>query len=122
VDSVPFTPNQVLYSRQDTITSGGLAYTIYVYSTNPDNAFYRVGFSFVGQGNGDYILDNSTVNGRVYRWVEPINGISQGSFRPEVLLVTPKKQQLFTLGGDYIISENTLFTAEGSMSNNDLNL
>ncbi|MGI8892853.1 MAG: hypothetical protein ACR2GN_05270 [Bacteroidia bacterium] len=122
VDSVPYTPNQVLYSRKDTTTSSGLTYSVYVYSTNPDSAYYRVGFSFVGQGNGDYVLANSTVNGRVYRWVEPISGISQGSFRPEVLLVTPKKQQLFILGSDYIISKNTFITAEGAMSNNDLNL
>jgi hypothetical protein len=122
VDSVPFNPNQVLYAKKDTTTSSGLTYTIYIYSINPDSAHFRVGFSFAGQGKGNYILDNSTVNGRVYRWVEPVNGIPQGSFRPEVLLITPKKQQMFTLGGDFIFSEHTLFTAEGSMSNNDLNL
>lgn len=121
VDSVPYTPNQVLYARKDTTTTSG-TYTIYVYSTNPDSAYYRVGFSFAGPGNGDYIPDNSTVNGRVYRWVEPVNGISQGSFRAEMLLVTPKRQQMFTFGTDYIISEKTLIKTEGAMSNNDLNL
>ena len=121
VDSVPYTSNQVLYASRDTTTASG-TYTIYIYSTNPDSAYYRVGFSFAGAGNGDYVLDNSTVNGRVYRWVEPVNGISQGSFRAEMLLVTPKRQQMFTFGTDYIISEKTLITAEGAMSNNDFNL
>ena len=122
VDSVAYTASQVLYAKTDTTVSSGLTYTIYKYSTNEDSAHFRVGFSFVGQGNGDYVLANSSVNGRIYRWVEPVNGISQGSFRPEVLLITPKKQQLFTLGGEYIFTDKTMVTVEGSMSNNDLNL
>jgi len=121
-DTVTFNSNQILYQKKDTTTANGTYTGIFVYSTNPDSAKWLVTFSIVGEGKGDYIQDINAANGRVYKWVEPLNGIHQGSFAPVGLLITPKKQQLFTLGSDYRFSKNNKATVELAMSNNDINL
>ncbi|CAN5360330.1 hypothetical protein BH11BAC1_BH11BAC1_08140 [soil metagenome] len=119
-DSVEFNADEVRYNKIDTLTSSGLQYQIFIYST--DSAHWRVTFSNVGPGNGDYIQDSSSVNGRVFKWLEPLNGIHFGSYAPVGLLITPKKQQLFTLGTDVKISKNNLVGFEAAMSNYNINL
>lgn len=119
IDSVVFNENEILYKNIDTLGFNN----VYVYSTNPLNAKYRVGFSFVGANKGNYRIDvGSTANGRVYVFVLPINGIPQGDYEPVSLLVTPKKQQLITLNAEYKIAPKTNLFTEIGMSNNDLNL
>ncbi len=118
VDTISFDANQILYKAIDS-----LGYkNVYVYSTDPALAHYRVGFSNVGQGMGDYRQISSAANGKVFEWLAPVNGIRQGSFAPLIQLITPKKQQLYTLGADYRFSKNTMLSAETGLSNNDINL
>jgi hypothetical protein len=121
-DSVQYSADEVLYFKKDTTTVNGTYPGIFVYSTSPDSARWRVTFSNVGQGHGDYVQDVTPANGRVFRWVEPVGGIHQGAFAPVMLLVTPKKQQLATLGGDFRLSPHWDGTAEFAASNNDINL
>jgi hypothetical protein len=121
MDSVGFQNNEVLYKMIDTVVNGVRYDSVFVYSTNKDSACYRLGFSVVGDGRGDYILTQNTVNGRVYAWVAPINGISQGNYAPIRLLVTPKRTQMYSLAMDYTGIKNSFFSAEGALSNNDLN-
>ena len=117
-DSVVFNGTEVLYKKIDS-----LGYSpVYVYSTHPDSAHYRLSFSMVGSGNGDYIQIKSAANGRVFKWVAPINGVHQGDYAPVVLLVTPKKQQMLTLSGQYEILKNTHIKAEIALSEKDVNL
>lgn len=116
IDSVPFTTDHPLYKKMDS-----LGYTIYVYSTNPDSAHYSVSFSFVGSGKGNYLIANNLANGRVYQWVAPLNGFPQGQYEPIVPIIAPQRTQLLTLGSDYKISENSMITWEGALSNTDLN-
>ncbi len=119
VEAVAFSNNEILYKQIDTLGNVG----VYVYSTNPNLARYRLGFSFVGQGSGNYKLNNtSAANGRVFEFIAPSNGIKQGNYEPITLLVTPKKQQLITLGVDYRLSKKTLISNEIGFSNNDVNL
>ncbi len=121
-DSVAFDPSQVLYARRDTLFNDGQQVaSIYIYSTNPNSAFYNVRFSEVGANRGDYVLDNSTVNGRVYRWVAPLNGVPQGNYLPVRILPTPRKKQLITVGGNYELLTGVNFFVEGAASQNDLN-
>ncbi len=93
----------------------------FIYSINPDSAIYKVGFSFVGENNGNYIQDISAANGKVFKWVPPENGIKQGMYEPVSLLVTPKKQQLITFGYDFNITRTLQSFVEIGVSNNDLN-
>jgi hypothetical protein len=116
IDSVAFSANEVLYEKID--SSG---YVFYRYSTDSTKTLYRLGFSIVGKNKGNYEPLLSSANGRVFRWIEPVNGIPQGSYEPVRLLVSPKKQQLFTFGTDYKTARGRFFL-EGAMSKNDINL
>ncbi|MCJ8165272.1 hypothetical protein MKJ04_10495 [Pontibacter sp. E15-1] len=121
-DSVAFNPTQVLYARRDTVyNDGGTAASIFVYSNSPDSAFYNVNFTEVGQNNGDYVLANTAINGRVYRWVAPRNGVKQGNYTPLRVLPTPKKKQLITVGSSYEVQQGVSFFVEGAASENDIN-
>ena len=110
----------VLYRKVDT-TVGTFTDTVFVYSTDSTQAKYQLAFSQVAQGQGDYVQVASAANGKVFKWVAPVGGVHQGNFIPEVLLITPKKKQMVTLGGDYKIAAHTTITAEGALSNNDVN-
>tara|TARA_R110002050_G_scaffold162939_2_gene292870 strand:- start:12058 stop:15498 length:3441 start_codon:yes stop_codon:yes gene_type:complete len=116
--TVDFSNDRVLYKLvQDSITGD----SIYVYSTHPDSARYQLTFSNIGLGNGDYIEIPSTANGRVFEYVAPILGVKQGSYLPVVLLITPKRKQMFTVGGDYTVNQQTKVLFEGVVTNNDVN-
>lgn len=121
VDSVEFNNNEVLYKMVDTTVNAVLYDSIYVYSTNPDSAFYRLGFANVGAGKGNYIQVQSAANGRVFRWVAPQSGIPQGTHEPVMVLIPPRKKQMITLGGDYRIGKNTVLSAEAGLSDQDEN-
>ncbi len=116
-----FTPDQVLYKLTDTIIGNLIFDSVFVYSTNPDEAFYRVGFSLVGEGKGNYRQIRSTANGKVYEWVAPVNGIRQGNYEPVTILATPKKRQMAVITSEYQINEKTKANVEFALSNNDLN-
>ncbi len=117
-----FSAGKILYKKIDTIYNGTiLRDTVFVYSVNPDSAIYNVSFLEVGQGYGDYIPDLSAANGKVYQWVAPINGIKQGRFSAATFLVTPKKQQVVSVGLDYNISKHTSLSTEFGYSNYNIN-
>ncbi|MES2835902.1 MAG: hypothetical protein V4667_00135 [Bacteroidota bacterium] len=120
-DTTSFSDNLVLYEKKDTIINGIIYNPIYVYSTNPDSAIYKLTFSDVGVARGNYVQAQSAANGKVFKWVAPINGTPQGQYEPVVLLVTPKQKQLITLATDYKINKNTNSSLELALSNNDLN-
>ena len=73
--------------------------SVLVYSPNNPNAKYTASFAFVGNGNGDYILDTEKgVNGRVYKWVAPnTNGTKNGNYSPVRKLIAPTLQQMATV-------------------------
>ena len=121
IDTVAFEDDQVLYKQQNINIDGIIYRGIFVQSTDPDSAIYRVGFSFVGENNGNYILIRSAANGKVYQWVPPLNGIPQGNYEPARLLVTPKRKQLLTIGTDTRLNHATRCFFEAGVSNNDLN-
>ena len=92
------------------------------YSTDSLVARYSLVFTEVGQGLGDYIPDpNAKANGKVFFFVEPINGVKQGRFAPVMKLVTPKKQQLISVATDYQIDKNNVIKSELALSNYDAN-
>lgn len=116
IDSVAFSGSEVLYEKVD---SAG--YVFYRYSTDSTKARYRLGFSLLGDNRGNYIPVASGANGRVFKWVEPVNGIPQGSYDPVTVLVAPRKQQLMTFGVDYKTKNGKVFI-EGAWSRLDINL
>ena len=75
----------------------------------------------MGMGNGNYVPEFNGANGKVFRYVPPVNGLKQGQFEPVMVLVTPKKQQLLSFGADYQIDQFNSLKTELAMSNYDVN-
>lgn len=115
-----FSTAKILYTQIDTLSDGNSS-KIYVYSNNKDSAKYSLGFIEVGLGKGNYVPDFNGANGKVYRWIAPVNGLLQGNYEPATYLVTPKKQQVATMGAAYAIDEKTNLSAEVAMSDYDIN-
>ncbi len=115
-----FEVGKILYAKFDTAYNG-ISDSIYIFSTEKNNAKYSLGFIEVGFGRGNYVPDFNSANGKVYKWVQPVNGLPQGNFEPATYLVTPKKQQLVSAGAVYNFSKNNQLAAELAMSNNDVN-
>jgi hypothetical protein len=116
-----FSNNKILYRQLDTLLGSTLYSSVYVYSNNPDSTLFRVAFSFVGNGRGNYKQTINASNGRVYGWVPPLNGIAQGDYEPVQFLVTPKRQQLVTLGAEYQNDSMSHWLGEMALSNSDPN-
>ncbi|NOU60832.1 hypothetical protein [Marinifilum caeruleilacunae] len=117
---VEYSNDFVLY-RKVSREVNQVTYDIYEYSTIPEEAIYRVNFSFVGSNGGNYIQVNSVANGRVYQWVDPLDGVPQGEYAPVAKLIPPQKQQMLSLGADYQLAKNLRSRFEIAMSNRDLN-
>ncbi|HZH00751.1 MAG TPA: hypothetical protein VEY32_06695, partial [Flavisolibacter sp.] len=115
-----FTKDKILYEKVY-FQNGIFTDSFYKYSIDPSTARYNLSFSDVGIGNGNYVPDFNGANGKVYRYVEPVNGAKQGQFEPVQRLVTPKKQQLVSMATDYQFDTNNTIKSEISMSQYDPN-
>ncbi len=122
-----YNSTQVFYREVDT-TVGVITDSVFVYC--PDSIInipksspnhFSVSFSQVPQGQGDYAQIQSAANGNVYQWKAPVNGVRQGNYIAQVLLITPKKKQMITAGGNYQFSKNTSINLEGALTNSDVN-
>ena len=121
VDSTGFAPDQVLYRQTDSLGY----FPVYVFSIDPEQAVFRLIFTQVGQGLGDYVQSDFTPNGRVFRWVAPdtVGGtiVRRGDHAPVRVLIPPRSQQLITLGVDHAFGRRTKGTVEVAFSNEDRN-
>ncbi len=113
-----FAAGKILYEK--IIITPGVD-SFYKYSTNPILANFALNFIDVGVGNGNYIPDFNGANGKVFRYVAPIASVKQGRYEPVIILVTPKKQQLMSIGVDYLLSKNSNLKTEIALSNYDAN-
>lgn len=120
VETDSFSTDLILYHLTDTIVNSVFYGGIYVYSQNPERAKYIVGFSNVGVAQGNYVRELSSANGKVYKWVAPINGVKQGNYEPVKLLISPQKKQMLVAGAKYK-TESTFIASEFAYSTNDLN-
>jgi hypothetical protein len=154
-DTVTFNNNEVLYHISDTLNGVYYFSKIFVYSPSKvykhivndsshiyvqthdtsktlynhkikyDSVHYRVGFSYVGEGKGNYRQINSSANGKVFQWVMPDETTNpatpKGNYEPVIQLIAPKKKQMVTAGFDYAINKNTHLSIEGAISKNDIN-
>lgn len=120
-DSVAYNVNEILYARQDTVVNAVLYPSVYRYSTNPDSAFYRVSFSNVGQGKGNYVAVDGVANGRIYRWVAPVSGVPQGVYEAKILLIAPRQRQMASGFVRYTLSKQTRIGVELAASKDDAN-
>jgi len=71
IATIGFFENQNLYKM---VTVSGYD-SVLIYSVDPDSAYVRATFEFVGDQNGNYKFSNYNALGKVYVWVEPVFGI-----------------------------------------------
>lgn len=118
IDSTGFQNDRVMYRLTDSLGFD----TVFVFSIDPEEALFQVGFSFVGEGNGNYRQVNASANGRVFQWIAPVNGIPQGTHEPIIRLVTPKRHRMLSVGGTSPLGENQVLRYEYALSERDINL
>ena len=120
-DSIAFDENIVLYQKKDTLIDGFIFSDIFVFSNSPEKAKYRLTFSMVGQYQGNYRQITANVNGRVFEWVAPLDGIPQGDFEPVIRLLAPQSRQVFNAGFMHTIKKNIAFFSESAITILDKN-
>lgn len=111
-----FAADKVLYEKIYTGTD-----SFYRYSTDPLLARFRLAFTELGPGKGNYVTDFNGANGKVYKYVAPIGGVKQGNFEPIQLLIAPRRQQLMNAGVSHRFDDRTTLIAEVATSNNVVN-
>ena len=116
-----FSSNQIYYKMADTIVNSTLYDSIFIYSIDPLEAIYRVGFTYLGPGKGNYIQEKNAANGRVFTWIAPVNNIPQGDYEPIRQLIAPRKKNVVTTGADFLLFPTLRFKYEFGLSGNDLN-
>ena len=117
IDSVGYFDNRVLYQLVDTLGYD----SVLVFSVNPDSAIYQAGFRQVGPNKGDYVFDQFTANGRVYKWVAPVAGVPQGDYEAVQLLIAPQQKQMISVGTEYRFNKYVKTMLEVAISNEDRN-
>ena len=90
---------------------------IYEYSTNPDETLYQVAFTYFGKGKGDYKIQQSSNNGRIFKYV----GQNMGDYASVRPLPAPQKSQVFSGHAAYALNDGIIGT-NFSVSNYDKNL
>ncbi|UEG48765.1 hypothetical protein LK994_08955 [Ferruginibacter lapsinanis] len=118
-----FSIEKILYKKIDTVYNTTQHDSIFIFSSNPSDTLYSVAFTNLGFGRGNYIQEYNGVNGKVFRWVSPnSNNEKQGDWAPVMLLASPKKQQLVTVGAEYTLKNNSRIKSEFAVSKYDINL
>ena len=112
VDAVTYVGDSLgFYAKLDTLIDS-LSYTYYNY-VGEGLGDYRISFSSVGNGNGDYVRDRIGV----YRWV----GIGSGGYLPVTLLPLPLKHELADIEINYTPTDNFSITSEYAITGFDRN-
>lgn len=112
-----YDPDKTLYRK---ITVEGIE--VFEYSDDPNEALWQVSFTFMGTNKGNYIVSNVEVNGKIFQYVPPLDGIPQGNYEPIRQLIPPKKLQVYTLNSSYKFKNGGRIGVDLGMSNRDLNL
>lgn len=115
-----FDVNKILYRQVDTVYNGNTS-TIYIYSNNPDSILYQLSFLETGVNKGNYIPLFNATNGKVFQWVQPIDGQPQGNYEPAILLVTPKQLRIVSGNLLWHFDSSTQIQSYIAYSTNDIN-
>ncbi len=111
-----FDENKILYRK--IFVNGREAFE---FSSDPEEDLFQVRFTNVGENQGDYIISTTNTLQRTFEYVAPINGVSQGSFAPQIQLFAPTLLQIAVVNGSFTPSPKTTIRFEGAGSKNDLN-
>ena len=112
-----FTTDEPLYEKIEQPGFGD----VFVLSRDSTKELFRVQFTFVGSGNGNYIQSNNTLNGRTFEWVPPLNGKPQGSYEPIKQLTPPQSVSISSLRTTYNAGSLGVLELQTAFSQKNLN-
>jgi hypothetical protein len=115
-----FSKDRILYEKVF-FQIGPQTDSFYRYSTDSATARYSLSFSEMGTGGGNYVAEFNGANGKVFRFVPPVNGVRQGNYEPVIKLVTPKRHQVISVAADYAIDKHNILKTEFGVSKYDVN-
>lgn len=117
-----YSSTQTRYRLRDTLVSGQ-SYEIYQWSRDSLEAVYQVSFSFVGEGQGNYVQDVSGQNRTIYRWVAPdsLTGEARGEYAPLRSWVLPRLLQVVDGKMNFRINKKLNLYHETALSLDDKN-
>lgn len=95
---------------------------VFEFSDDPNEELWQVSFTYMGDGKGNYVASNVEVNGKIFEYVPPIDGLMQGNYEPVRQLIPPKRLQVYTLNSAYKFKTGGVIGIDLGMSNQDLNL
>ncbi|MGC4128328.1 MAG: hypothetical protein QM564_01930 [Bergeyella sp.] len=104
--------NKILYEK-----ISGASGDYYQFSTDENAVLYQVSFTYFGENLGDYVLAQTTNNGRVFEYA----GANMGNYRAVRNLPAPQQSQVFSFNSEYLLDEGKI-GADFSLSNHDVNL
>lgn len=117
-----FSNGKILYKKIDTVYNGNIHDSVFVQSSDNNLLLYRLSFSYVGIGKGNYKQSLKGSNGKIYEWIMPnSNNEKQGEYEPVSFLVTPKNHQVYALGIKADVSKQLKIGTELAISNYDVN-
>ena len=114
-----FDPQRPLYTRIDTLLPCGKTDTIYRLSGPTEGPLFSVRFTYVGEGEGNYISDGE----QNFEWVspDPENCSPRGNYSPFIPLQPPQSHRILNFSGYQNIGKSWKFHGEVAMSRKDLN-
>ncbi|MFQ3579129.1 MAG: hypothetical protein SNJ71_03190 [Bacteroidales bacterium] len=102
-----FDINIPYYLKKDTLVYSTI-YTIYVHSPQKTDSLYRVSFSYTGKGKGDYVIDLTGYNGKIYRWIAPnLDGSQNGDFMPVYEIAKPESKRFMEISNTSQLTPST---------------
>lgn len=110
-----YDPNKILYKKLNLGQE-----EIYQYSTDSSEELYTLSFTYMGANKGNYKIVQLPVNGRVYEYVPPIDGILQGEYEPITKLIPPQKTQVISTHAEYRFNKGNI-GVNVALSNHDEN-
>ncbi len=121
-DTSEYNAGEIFYRLTDTLVNGQVYDSVFVFTSDSTGELFRLTFTNVGAGNGNYVQTNSLVNGNVFRWVAPdASGRPQGDYTPLRVLPLPRSLQVLNTGVEYDITKHLKFQNEFALSSRDQN-
>lgn len=121
-------PQRVTYEWVDTVLmdcgSRDTSLRFLRLSANAETGRLTANFTFVGSGQGNYVLDReAAANERVFRWSppDPQTCSPTGDYEPLTRLTAPIQQQMATIGLGYRLGRATHLRGELALSKLDQN-
>ena len=125
IDSVSYNSEKILYKKLEVLLNG-TEIVYYKYSVNSDSAHYQIKFTEIGENNGNYILKEEGINGKIYEFINPLvianQLLPQGNYTPNVRIIAPKSKTVISTEITHQINKKIQLISNFTFQQEDKNL